>query len=532
MNAMPNTGRIWVVFVALTLVGMGVFARILMIQTVEHEQWADRGEEFSASVRTIAPARGQILAEDGSLLATSVPVYDLRWDAKCEGMRWDMYDAYVDTLCQELGQALGKQPATLKSKFDNAIDRGHRGALIARNIPFTAFQSLRDLPFIKLGRYKSGLVFERKENRRRPFGKLAARTVGIDREHQRVGLERAWNDELAGVEGQQLSRKVAGNQWMPVTDDFLVDPVEGMDVVTSLDLHLQDVATNALEQQLRRHDAAWGTVIVSEVSTGFIKAIANLTRHELGENNIEYWEDFNHAIGTAVEPGSTFKLATLMACMEAGMAPTDSVDTGDGQIYFHGKRMRDSNHKDGGHGSIPLNKVFEVSSNVGSALAVKETFGEQPQAFLDRLKAIGVTEKTGLRYVGEALPKVKTSVEDRGWTGLSLTQMAIGYEVTQTPLQTLALYNAIANNGRMMRPQLVRSLLRGGDVVKTYEPFVLNPRVCNAVTLAACKRMMEAVCDPEGEGTAQRLFADKPYTVAGKTGTARIATRNGYEQGR
>ena len=532
MSAMPNTGRIWVVFVGLTLVGLGVFARILMIQTVEHEQWADRGEEFSASVRTIAPARGQILADDGSLLATSVPVYDLRWDAKCEGMRWDMYDAYVDSLCLELGQALGKQPSALKSKFDNAIERGHRGALIARNIPFTAFQSLRNLPFVKLGRYKSGLVFERKENRRRPFGKLAARTVGIDREHQRVGLERAWNDELAGVEGQQLSRKVAGNQWMPVTDEFLVDPVEGLDVVTSLDLHLQDVATNALEQQLRRHDAAWGTVIVSEVSTGFIQAIANLTRHEVGENAIEYWEDFNHAIGTAVEPGSTFKLATLMACMEEGMAPTDSVDTGDGQIYFHGKRMRDSNHKDGGHGSIPLTKVFEVSSNVGSALAVKKTFGEQPQAFLDRLKTIGVTEKTGLRYVGEAEPKVKTSTEHRGWTGLSLTQMAIGYEVTQTPLQTLALYNAVANNGRMMRPQLVRGLQKGSDFVKTYEPFVLNPRVCNANTLTACKSMMEAVCDPEGEGTAQRLFDDKPYTVAGKTGTARIATRNGYEQGR
>ena len=163
MSAMPNTGRIWVVFVGLTLVGLGVFARILMIQTVEHEQWADRGEEFSASVRTIAPARGQILAEDGSLLATSVPVYDLRWDSKCEGMRWDMYDAYVDSLCLELGQALGKQPSALKSKFDNAIERGHRGALIARNIPFTAFQSLRDLPFVKLGRYKSGLVLNERK---------------------------------------------------------------------------------------------------------------------------------------------------------------------------------------------------------------------------------------------------------------------------------------------------------------------------------------------------------------------------------
>jgi cell division protein FtsI (penicillin-binding protein 3) len=499
---------------------------------VEHDTWASRGEEFSTSVRTIEPSRGQIVARDGSLLATSVPVYDLRWDAKCEGMRWDMYEDQIDTLCLALASAIGKSPAYVRGKFDNAKQRGHRGALIGRNIPFTDYQELRSLPFVQLGRYKSGLVFERRENRRRPFGKLAARTVGIDREHQRVGIERAWNDELAGVEGQQLSRRVAGNQWMPVTDDYLVDPVEGMDVVTTLDLHLQDVATNALEQQLRRHDAAWGTVIVCEVSTGNIRAIANLTRHEVSEDVVEYWEDFNHAIGTAVEPGSTFKLATLMACMEAGMLPTDSVDTGNGEIFFYQKRMRDSNFKDGGHGEISLSKVFEVSSNVGSALSVKKTFEEKPQAFLDGLKALGVAEKTGIRYVGEADPKVKTSVSDAGWTGLSLTQMAIGYEVTQTPLQTLALYNAVANNGRMMRPQLVQELRSAGKSVRTYQPFVLNPRVCSQSTLVACKKMMEAVCDPEGEGTAQRLFADKPYTVAGKTGTARIATGRGYEEGR
>ena len=309
MSKMPNSGRIWLVFVGLTFVGMGVFGRIVYIQTVEHDKWQARGEQFSTSVRTIEPARGQILADDGSLLATSVPVYDLRWDSKCEGMRWDDYFSTVDTLCQLLGKATDKSSEGIRRKFDNARQRGHRGALIARNIPFTAYKELRELPFVKLGRYKSGLVFERRENRRRPFGKLAARTVGIDREQQRVGIERAWNEELSGVEGQQLSRKVAGNQWMPVTDDYLVDPVEGLDVVTTLNLHLQDVATTALERQLRKHDAAWGTVIVCEVQTGHIQAISNLTRHESANGTVEYWEDFNHAIGTAVEPGSTFKLA-------------------------------------------------------------------------------------------------------------------------------------------------------------------------------------------------------------------------------
>ena len=480
MSKMPNSGRIWLVFVGLTFVGMGVFGRIVYIQTVEHDKWQARGEQFSTSVRTIEPARGQILADDGSLLATSVPVYDLRWDSKCEGMRWDDYFSTVDTLCQLLGKATDKSSEGIRRKFDNARQRGHRGALIARNIPFTAYKELRELPFVKLGRYKSGLVFERRENRRRPFGKLAARTVGIDREQQRVGIERAWNEELSGVEGQQLSRKVAGNQWMPVTDDYLVDPVEGLDVVTTLNLHLQDVATTALERQLRKHDAAWGTVIVCEVQTGHIQAISNLTRHESTNGTVEYWEDFNHAIGTAVEPGSTFKLATLLACMEEGMLPTDSVDTQEGEIHFHGKRMRDSNYKDGGHGEIDLLKVFEVSSNIGSALAVKQTFEAKPSAFTQRLEDLGVTTKTGIRYVGEAKPKVKTDPSARDWTGITLTQMAIGYELTQTPLQTLTLYNAIANNGKMMRPQLVQALQSGGETVKTYEPFVLNPRICSA----------------------------------------------------
>jgi cell division protein FtsI (penicillin-binding protein 3) len=530
-TAPPSSGRIWLVFVGLTLVGLGVFARIVIIQQFEGDRWAQLGEDFSASVRTIEPARGQILSHDGSLLATSVPVYDLRWDARCEGMVWDVYHEEIESFCEDVGEAVGRNAADIKAKFDNARQRGHRGALIARSIPFTDYQRLKESRFAQLGRYKSGLVFERRENRKQPFGLLAKRTIGIDREHERVGIERAWNEELSGQEGQILARKVAGNQWMPVTDDYLVDPVEGLDVVTTLDLHLQDVATDALERQLRAHNGAWGTVILCEVSTGAIRAIANLSRVER-EDGVAYWESYNHAIGTAVEPGSTFKLASLIACMEAGMSPNDSIDTGDGEVFFHGKRMRDSNHNEGGHGILSLKEIFEVSSNVGTALAVKQQFGDNPQAFLDGLQQLGVHKKTGIRFVGEGDPEVKTSVSDKGWTGLSLTQMAIGYEVEQTPLQTLTLYNAIANGGKVLRPQLVEALKSNGEIVKTYDPFVISPQLCSASTLAACKAMMEGVCDPQGEGTAQRVFKDSPYRVAGKTGTARIATRNGYEEGR
>ena len=266
MSKLPNSGRIWLVVVGLTFVGMGVFGRIVYIQTVEHDKWQARGEQFSTSVRTIEPARGQILADDGSLLATSVPVYDLRWDSKCEGMRWDDYHNTVDTLCQLLGKATDKSSAGIRRKFDNARQRGHRGALIARNIPFTAYKELRELPFVKLGRYKSGLVFERRENRRRPFGKLAARTVGIDREQQRVGIERAWNEELSGVEGQQLRARWPATSGCPsqTTTSWIRSKAGRRHHPEPAPPRRGD---QALERQLRKHDAAWGTVIVCEVQT-------------------------------------------------------------------------------------------------------------------------------------------------------------------------------------------------------------------------------------------------------------------------
>jgi len=286
--------------------------------------------------------------------------------------------------------------------------------------------------------------------------------------------------------------------------------VEGLDVVTTLDLHLQDVATDALERQLRAHNAAWGTVILCEVSTGAIRAIANLSRVER-EDGVAYWESYNHAIGTAVEPGSTFKLASLIACMEAGMSPNDSIDTGDGEVFFHGNRMRDSNHNEGGHGILSLKEIFEVSSNVGTALAVKQQFGDNPQAFLDGLQHLGVHKKTGIRFVGEGDPEVKTSVSDKGWTGLSLTQMAIGYEVEQTPLQTLTLYNAIANGGKVLRPQLVEALKSNGEIVKTYDPFVISPQLCSASTLSEAVSP-HLVCRTRGR-PHPRLLSQQPLSA-------------------
>lgn len=522
------------VFITLCLVAVGIFSRIIMIQFVEHEHWVAKGAEYTHSVKNIEPARGQILARDGSLLAISVPVYDLSWDSQCEAINWDRYSASKDEMCQGLSKILGKPASHYAKLLDNARANEKRYTLFGRNIPYTKYKDLKALPFIRGGRYKSGFVFSRKEDRRKPFNQLAGRTIGIDREDRRVGIELAWNKELGGVEGKQLQHRIAGGAWLPVADEYISEPEQGLDVITTIDMHLQDVATSSLEKQLKKHKAAWGIVALMEVETGYIRAISNLTRSkEDSEGNANYYESFNHALGSAVEPGSTFKLASLMACLESGKIQlTDSIDTGKGIAYFHGRPMKDSNWDHGGHGNISLREVFTMSSNIGSAYAVKQCFSLEPQKFLDGLQKIGVTKPLGVNLVGEGTPHVYSTVGEGSWSGLSLTQMAIGYEVTQTPLQTLALYNAVANNGVMMKPVFVTETQKNGETISRFSPEVVNDRVCSAKTLEACKIMMEGVCIPDGEGTAARLFKNSPYTVAGKTGTCKIAHNGSYAEGR
>ncbi|MGB0462324.1 MAG: peptidoglycan D,D-transpeptidase FtsI family protein, partial [Flavobacteriales bacterium] len=532
-NQREFSNRTWLSFGLFVALGLAIFGRILWIQGAEHEQWNAVGERFESSVQSIAPARGQIYASNGSVLATSVPVFEVRWDSKSEAINWDIFDRELDDLCAGLSDVLGdKNPAEYREILRNGRNMGRRNTLVARRVSYIKQKQLIELPFIRRGRFKSGFTFARIEQRRKPFGDLAGRTIGIDRDENRVGLEASWNEELAGVTGRQLQRRVAGGQWMPVSDDYIVEPVAGYDVISSIDMHLQDVASNALRRQLQDHDAAWGTVILMEVATGKIRAMANLTRTQEGTDDTPsvYQESFNHAIGTAVEPGSTFKLASLITAMESGgVKPDDEIDTGNGVVSFYGKRMSDSNADQGGYGVLTTEEIFEVSSNVGTALTLKGAFGENPQAFLDGLQRLGVHEPTGIRLAGESQPQVYTEVGSGRWSGLSLTQMSIGYEVTQTPLQILNLYNAIANGGTLMRPQLVERLESNGSVVRTIEPEVVKQRICSATTLEACQRMMRRVADPEGQGTAQFIFAKSPYTVAGKTGTARIAGPNGYD---
>ena len=528
-----STLRFWMIFVLFCIIAMGIFSRIIMIQFLENDHWANKGAEYSESVKTIEPSRGQILAKDGSLLAISVPVYNLSWDSQCEAINWDTYSRDKEEMCLELSKILGKTPEYYSGLLDKAREAESRYQLFGRNIPYTMYKDLKRIPFIKHGRYKSGFVFERNEVRRKPFEPLAGRTIGIDRDSHRVGIELAWNKELGGVEGRQLQHRISGGEWLPVTDDYISEPQQGLDVVTTIDMHLQDVATSSLKKQLEKHEAGWGIAVLMEIETGFVRAITNLTRSESKSGKANYLESFNHALGSAVEPGSTFKLASLMTCLETGKIQLkDSIDTGKGIAYFHNRPMKDSNWDQGGHGKISLREVFSMSSNIGSALAVKQCFSVEPQKFLDGLQKIGITKPLGINLVGEGAPLVYSTVGEGAWSGISLTQMAIGYEVTQTPLQTLSLYSAVANNGVMMKPVFVTETRSKGETISRFGPEVVNNKICSSKTIEDCKTMLESACVPGGDGTAAKIFNSSPYTVAGKTGTCKIAHNGSYEDGR
>lgn len=538
-----STGRYWLIFIVMLVVAAGVFYRIIEIQFFEEEEkWKEKGAGYSENLKTIVPSKGNVLSKNGSIMAISVPVYHMHWDTKCEGIDWNSFEKNKDEVCKEISRVLDKDDLPMESvkrKFDSAIEDSSRYYPIEKNIPYLKYKELKDIVFIKNGRLKSGLIFEKDYTRENPFDDLASITIGSRKYNIRgeeTGIELAWNQELAGVEGLQTQYRIPGGYWLPKSDDYIREPKEGIDVLTTIDMHLQDVATSSLRKQLEEHDAAWGVVVLMEVETGYVRAISNLEWNDT--TKLKYTsptepEHKNYAIYGKCEPGSTFKLASLMTCLESGeLLLTDSIDTGNGVFKFHDQEMKDSNWKEGGHGKISVKDIFTRSSNVGSALAVKQSFENDPQKFLDGLQNIGVTRPLNVNLPGEQAPNVHTSVSEKDWTGVSLTSMAIGYELEQTPLQTLALYSAVANNGKMMKPVFVTETRKNGETVESFGPEVINERICKASTLQDCKTMLESVCIPEGEGTAARIFKDSPYKVAGKTGTCRITENGHYQKGR
>ncbi|HOW08226.1 MAG TPA: penicillin-binding protein [Bacteroidales bacterium] len=515
-----------VVYFILVIVAVALLVQILILQYVQRGKWAAMSEKYVYKTAEMPANRGDILAHDGRLLASSVPYYSVYMDTRSTGMSPDTWSKGINGLCQGLSKYLGvRSPAGWKSVITEARKRGDRYFLIKKKVDYATLKNLRGLPIFREGQYRGGMVAQPDNVRVLPHGELAARTIGYlseDDQGTRVGLEGSFNKELAGKNGVVVKQRLTGGDWIVVNESESVESKDGYDIVTTLDVDFQDVATSALENQLRKHNAHHGCAVLMEVETGDIRAIANL--EQSGDGN--YKETYNYAIAESTEPGSTFKLPVLMAAIEDGVVDTgDIVDTGNGTVRFYDKIIRDT--KEGGYGKLTVKQVFEKSSNVGTSMIINEHYKSHPKDFVNRLYAMRLNKPLDLQIKGEGQPFIRYP-GDKLWSGLSLPMMSHGYEVRLTPLQILTFYNAVANDGRMMRPRFVTAVMRNGSVVKTFGTDVIVNSIASRSTIRKAKKMMEGVVE---HGTATNLN-NSEYKIAGKTGTAQIAKDNrGYRTG-
>lgn len=510
--------RIYLVYFLTVGFGALILFRVVYIQFVEGEEWKQMARNSTMRYIDIDAIRGDILADDGRLLATSVPIYEIRMDLHRNVISDEVFNAGIDSLAFYLSRLFrDRSRAEYKRLLIQARRNQERYFLVKRNVSYHELTQLRTFPIFRLGRFRGGLIVEQRSRREMPFKSLAARTIGYEREGFYVGLEGAYREYLEGVQGKRLMQRISGGQWMPLNDENEIKSRNGKDIITTINIHTQDIAEAALRKQLERYQAQHGTVVIMEVKTGRIRAISNLTRTSSGR----YDETFNYAIGESTEPGSTFKLATMIALLEDGkVTPDDIVETGDGRISFHGRTMRDS--REGGHGTITVKEAFALSSNVAFARLVDENYQRNPQRFLTRINALGINEPLGVEIRGEGNPYIP-AVGDASWSGLTLPWMSIGYNVSLTPLQILTLYNAVANDGRMMKPMLVDEVRQTGRTIRRFHPQVLNRSIASGYTLGIVKDMMEETVN---SGTASNIKSPF-YSIAGKTGTAQIAAAGG-----
>lgn len=515
--------RGYLVFAVFILFGLLIIGRVAWLQTVQGEYWSKKADSLTLSYRNIQPMRGNIYAADGSLLATSLPRYDVHVDFMASGLTGQLFSEQVDSLALCLSGLFGdKSVADYKRLLKEARRDKERYFLLRRNISYREQVQLKSFPLFRLGKNKGGLIVDQLSRREKPFKVLAARTIGYKLENENkdaVGIEGAYDQYLSGTAGKRLMQRIAGGVWKPVNNENEIEPNDGSDVITTIDLNLQDVAENALLQQLRTHNADMGCAILMEVKTGHIKAIANLKR--TGEEGT-YTEDFNYAIGHATEPGSTFKLASVMAAMEDGYANLDDpTDTYGGVMNLaNGIKMRDSH--EGGYGRVSLKKAFAVSSNVGITNTILKYYRRDPQQFINRLRSMYVAEPLNLQLSGESPPRLKNT-KDKDWSGVSLPFISIGYETVMSPLQILTFYNAVANEGKMVQPLFVKEIRNKGQLVKKFETRVIADSICSAATIKKARLLLEEVVQT---GTASHI-RHAQYSIAGKTGTAQIAQGSG-----
>lgn len=517
--------RVYLVYLFICIFGAAIVGRIWHLQFVEGDSWRAKADSLTTRLNKIEPARGNIYTSDGSLLATSVPIYDLRVDMLSESITKEIFNNNIDSLSISLSRLFKDRPASeYKLVLREARREGARYFLLKKGVSYKELQAVKKFPIFRMGRYKGGLIPEQKNKRVKPFEYLASRTVGYKMDDvEPVGIEGAFDKHLKGVSGMRLMQRISGNVWKPLNDENEIEPRDGNDVITTIDLNIQDVAQHSLENQLMKHNAEKGCAILMEVATGEIRAIANLKRGTDGR----YREEFNFGVGESTEPGSTFKLASIMALLEDGYVDLDDiVDTQGGAVRFSNRIMKDSH--DGGYGKISVQNVFELSSNVGISKMVHQYYSKNPQNFIDRVKSFGIGNKLDLQIPGEGTPFLKNT-DHKYWSKVSLPWISIGYECSLTPLQILTFYNAVANNGRMVRPLFVKEIRNKGHLVEEFKPVIIRDSIASPSTIAKVKVMLEGVVE---RGTATNL-RHAQYKIAGKTGTAQIANlKEGYKTGK
>ena len=491
-----------------------------MLQTEEDRKWAKMAEEIDLQYREVKATRGNIYSDNGSLLATSLPSYKVAFDPTIASD--DIYKKGIDSLAYRLSWHFNdKSREYYKRKINNA--RLSKRQYIVLNRKLIKYQDKKEMsswPIFRKGRLKGGVIFEKVDKRYRPFSYLGYRTIGYINDNQDgAGLEFSFNDYLSGKNGKALYQKMAGGKWRPLYDGSEVRPVEGYDIHTTIDVNLQDVTESALLNALEDHDADYGCAIVMEVATGEIKAISNLTKNKKYN---DYREIYNYAVQGLYEPGSTFKLASIIALLEdSNLKLTDTIETGDGAFKFYNQTMRD--HKPGGYGTISVKHAFEVSSNIAISKMINSQFGSDPQRYIDHIHSFGLAQPLGFQMIGEAIPKIKNP-SDKSWSGITLPWMSIGYEVETTPLQILALYNAIANGGKMIRPIIVKSINQADEEVRYFDSSVIKRKICSAKTIKEVRSLLEGVVE---NGTASNI-SNSYYKIAGKTGTAQKIINGRY----
>jgi len=518
--------RVYLAFGLIVLFAFAVLLKLGDVQFIQGAKWRAMADSLSTKEFDIEAARGNIYSNDGSLLATSVPEYELRMDMLAGGIQdKEIFYSKVDSLAMKLSGFFKDKSAKDYSRFlRKARQDSARYVLIKRKVNYQDLKVIRTFPLYNIGKYTGGLMAIQQNKRILPFKSLAARTIGYKNENVKnpVGLEGAYGNYINGESGKQLMQRISGGVWIPVNHEAEIAPKDGADIISTIDINMQDLAQSALEERLKATNAHHGTVIIMEVATGEVRAVANFTKVEEGI----YQEKFNYAIAGNQDPGSTFKLASYMALLEDKLVDTNTmIGTGYYKVPGNSKIIKDSHPK---IETVTVKSAFENSSNAAIAKLINDHYGANPKRFTDHLYDWHLNVPSGLQIPGEAKPVVKNPETFKSWNKyLTLPQMAYGYEMQLTPLKMLTLYNAVANNGKMIAPIFVKEIRRLGNPIEQFKAKVINEKICSDVTLSKIKRMLEGVVT---EGSGKQIVYTPLYNIAGKTGTAQVADDNlGYK---